>query len=417
MANGGLGCYQMKASITGLNVTAFFDLCNTSASSLTVTVSSDNQSTLVNSGFPTQLQVKLTDTADNPKDGVTVSFGGPSSALRATLLSLTAVTNAQGFATVNATATGISGAYSVSVTAPSAIPTSLKLSNSAAAGSLSSIAFAVSTPQSPYVTQPFSAPITGHVTDFFANPVAGATVVFKITHDVTTGATAAFSALTAVTEASGDAQVTATANGFIGTYSVKATVQGNVRASPANFLLKNIADLPKFMELTSGTPQSTQVNTTFAQKLRVKVTGWDGSPTPQVRVYFLENGGVTLSSASALADANGFAEVTATADGSLGAHQVGAIVYDTVIETPITQLFDLTNTAAQTLNVANASTAEGDSGTKILYFPVALSTPSSVDVVITYSTTDGTAATANSDYSCRSTDWESSSHDKRRYNG
>ncbi|MEO7252918.1 MAG: FG-GAP-like repeat-containing protein [Casimicrobium sp.] len=397
-ANGGLGCYQMKASITGLSVTPFFDLCNTGANSLTVTATSDNQSTLVNTAFPIQLQVKLTDTANNPKSGVTVSFGGPSSASRATLSSPTAVTNAAGFAAVNATATAISGAYSVSVTAPGATPTSIKLSNSAAAGSASSIAFDVSTPQYAYVTKAFAAPIVAHITDFFSNPVAGATVVFKITPDSLTGATASFSSLTAVTDASGDAQVTATANGFIGAYSVKASIQGNVQAPPANFLLKNYADLPKFMTLTSGTPQTTQVNTAFAQKLRVQVTAWDGTPTPQVRVYFLENGGVTLSAGSALADANGFAEVTATADGSVGAHQVGAIVYDTVVETPITQVFTLTNTAATTLTISNASIAEGNAGTKVLNFPVTLDAVSPVDVVITYSTTDGTATTANNDY-------------------
>ena len=398
VANGGLGCYQMKATITGLNVVPTFDLCNTGANSLTVAASSDNQSTLVNTAFTNLLQVKLTDSANNPKVGVTVSFGGPSSALRATLSAPTAVTNASGFAAVNATATGVSGAYTVSVTAPGATATSIKLSNSAPPGSAASIAFAVSTPQYAYVTQPFSAPITAHVQDFFANPVQGATVVFVITPDAATGAAASFSTLTAVTNAMGDAQVTATANGFIGTYSVKASVQGSALVSPKNFVLKNIADLPKFMTLTSGTAQSTQVNTTFPQKLRVKVTGWDGSPLPQVRVYFLATTGATLSAVSALADSNGFAEVTATADATVGPYQVIAVVYDTVIEQPITQTFNLTNLAAATLSVASASITEGNAGTTVLNFPVTLTAASPVDVVITYSTTDGTATTANNDY-------------------
>ena len=401
VANGGLGCYQMKATITGLNVVPLFDLCNTGANSLTVTASSDNQSTLVNTAFPVQLQVKLTDSANNPKVGVTVSFGGPSSALRATLSAPTAVTNASGFAAVNATATGISGAYTVSVTAPGTTSTSIKLSNSAPAGSAASVAFAVSTPQYAYVTQPFSAPITAHVQDFFANPVQGATVVFVITPDAVTGATASFSALTAITNAAGDAQVSATANGFIGSYSVKASVQGSALVSPKSFLLKNVADLPKFMTLANGSGQSTTVNTTFAQKLRVKVTGFDGAALPQVRVYFLATTGATLSAVSALADGSGFAEVTATADGTVGSYQVGAIVYDTVLEQPITQVFNLTNTAAVALpglSVANASIAEGNAGTKVLNFPVTLTAASPVDVVITYSTTDGTATTSNNDY-------------------
>ena len=401
VANGGLGCYQMKATITGLNVVPLFDLCNTGANQLTVTPASDNQTTLVNTAFGTQLQVKLTDPSNNPKAGVTVSFGGPSSALRAVLSSPTAVTNASGFAAVTATATGVSGAYAVSVTAPGATPTSIKLTNSAPVGSATSIAFAVSTPQYAYVTQAFTAPITVHVTDFFASPVAGATVVFKITPDAGTGAAAAFSTLTALTNAAGDAHVTATANAFVGTYVVKASVQGNVLTTPANRLLRNIADLPKFMALTSGTAQSTPVNTTFPQKLRVKVTGFDGSALPQVRVYFLATAGATLSAVSALADINGFAEVTASADGTVGSYQVTAIIYDTVLEQPITQVFNLTNTAAVALpglTLANASVVEGNAGTTVLNFPVTLTAASPVDVVITYSTIDGTATTANNDY-------------------
>lgn len=72
--------------------------------------------------------------------------------------------------------------------------------------------------------------------------------------------------------------------------------------------------------------------------------------TPQVRVYFITSANpganATLSPSSALADATGFAEVTATANGVIGAYQVGAIVFDTSTEFPITQLFNLTNLAA-----------------------------------------------------------------------
>lgn len=99
------------------------------------------------------------------------------------------------------------------------------------------------------------------------------------------------------------------------------------------------------MTLVSNTPQSTTVNTSFAQKVRVKVIAFDNSVTQQVRVHFLATGGAVLPAASALADANGIAEVTATADAKVGAYQVTAIVYDTVLEHSITQTFNLTNTA------------------------------------------------------------------------
>lgn len=344
VANGVMGCYQMKGFITSLGNVPLFNLCNTNTDSLAVTAG-NNQITLVNTAFGTPLQVRVTDASNNPKAGVTVTFGGPSVPSRVVLSSSTAVTDANGFAAVSATATGKSGAYSVSATAPGTTGVSIKLSNSAPAGAAAAIAFDVSTPQWTYVTKPFSAPVTAHVQDFFGNPVQGATVAFAITTDPVSGATASFSTLTAVTNAAGNAQVSGTANGFVGTYSVKASVQGSSLVSPQNRVLRNVADLPKFMTTVSGTPQSTPINTTFAQKLRVKVTGWDGSSTPQVRVYFTTAGGVVLSAESALADANGFAEVTATANAAVGLHQVSAVVYDTVLEQPVTQTFDLTNTA------------------------------------------------------------------------
>lgn len=344
-ANGVMGCYQMKGTIGVLGNTPTFDLCNTNTDSLAVTAG-NNQTTLVNTVFGTPLQVRVTDASNNPRAGVTVTFGGPSVPSRVVLSSSTAVTDANGFAAVTATATGKAGAYSLSVTAPGTSGASIKLSNSAPAGDAAAIAFGVSTPQWTYVTKPFSAPITAHVQDFFGNPVQGATVAFVITADPVSGATASLSALTAVTDAAGNAQVSATANGLVGSYSVKVSVQGSTLVSPQSRVLRNVADLPKFMATVGGTPQSTPVNTTFAQKLRVKVTGWDGSNAPQVRVYFItSSGGVVLSAASALADANGVAEVTATAGATVGLHQVSAIVYDTVLEQPLTQTFDLTSTA------------------------------------------------------------------------
>ena len=361
-ANGVLGCYQITATITGIVKTETFDMCNTGANTLTVTAASNNQNTLISTAFGTALQVKLTDPSNVPKVGVTVTFSGPNSGARATLSSATAVTNASGFASVTATANGTAGSYKVLATAPGATPAAISLGNTAAAGAAALIYVASSTPEHSDVTKPFTSPITIHVQDFFANPVAGATVVFKIVPDAVTGASATFSSLTAVSNITGDAQVNATANGFIGQYAVTASLLNNSLASPRTFLLRNIADLPRFMTLPSGTPQSTLVNTPFAQKLRVKVTNTAGEVTPQVRVYFLSNGGATLAPSSALADATGFAETTATADSSVGSYQVGAIVYDTSSETPITQLFDLTNVAAVpgfVLTVTKSGTGSG----------------------------------------------------------
>jgi len=345
-ANGVLGCYQVKASIATVAVTPMFDLCNTGANTLTVLPASTSQTTLINTAFPTVIQVQLKNSNNVAVAGATVTFSKPTVGASASLAPSSGVTDGSGVVFVNATANGIAGTYNIVASAPGATPSFITLHNSAPAGSATSVAVDVNTPQYAYVTQPFSGPIILHVTDFFNNPVQGATVVLQITPDATTGATATFSSLTAVTNAQGNAQVTATANGFIGQYSMKVSLQGNAFAQPKTFALKNIADLPKFMTLASGTPQSTFVNTAFAQKLRVRVTDSLNAATPQVRVFFTTAGNATLTPSSALADASGFAEVTATANGVVGSYQVGAIVFDTSTEAPITQLFNLTNLAA-----------------------------------------------------------------------
>ncbi|WP_165371670.1 FG-GAP-like repeat-containing protein [Pseudolysobacter antarcticus] len=348
VANNVFGCYTLHAVIQGYNGgnPENFNLCNIGANVLAVTTG-DNQSTLVNTAFATPLQVKLTDDSNVPKSGVTVNFSAPNSGARAVLSAASAVTDANGLASVTATAASMSGSYNIAVSAAGATPTAIKLSNSATAGSAALIYVDVSNPQYAYVTKAFSGPIVIHVQDFFGNPVAGETVLYQITPDAGTGASAVFSALSAVTNLAGDAQVTAVANGFAGQYTVKVSVQGSLITSPQTFQLRNIADLVGAMSLESGTPQSTLVNTSFAQKLRVRVVNSDGLATPQVQVFFLASGGATLSAISVLADANGYAEVTATADSTVGAYQVTAIVDGdhTSTESDVSQVFNLTNLA------------------------------------------------------------------------
>jgi hypothetical protein len=348
IANNVFGCYTLNAVIEGYNGgnPATFSLCNTGADVLAATAG-DSQITLVNTPFPTPLQVKLTDDSNTPKSGVTVNFSGPSSGAGALLSASSAITDANGLASVTATANGKSGTYHVAVSAAGATPAAITLTNAAAAGSAASIYVDASNPQYAYVGTAFSGPITIHVQDSSGNPVAGETVLYQVTPNAGSGASATFSALSAVSDIVGDAKVTAMANGFAGQYSVTVSVQGSQVVSPQTFALRNIPDLVGAMSLESGTPQSTEINTTFAQTLRVRVTNSDGLATPQVQVFFLDSGGVNLSAISVLADANGYAEVTATADSTVGSYQVTAIVdgNHTSTESPISQVFDLTNLA------------------------------------------------------------------------
>ena len=81
------------------------------------------------------------------------------------------------------------------------------------------------------------------------------------------------------------------------------------------------------MAATEGTPQSAPVNTAFAQPLRVRVLDVGGLPVAGEAIAFSAPGAgasATLSSASVLTDASGYASVTATANGAIGSYMVTA---------------------------------------------------------------------------------------------
>jgi hypothetical protein len=345
-ANNTLGCYPVNILVQGIpGIPAFFDFCNTGSDVLTVTTG-DNQGTLINTAFPTALEVKLTDSGNNPKPGVTITFKAPAANASAAL-SIPATTDVNGLASVNATANGIAGPYAILVSAPSGAQASFHLSNSAPASAAAQIIVAgLSSPQSGLINTSTFFPLSVQVVDSNLNPVVGAVVAYTAQADPQTGASSSLDFATATTDGSGNAQVLATANGLVGSYTVKVTLQGNPVVQQQVISLRNYARLPKAIALVSGSPQSTSLNTVFTQKLRVRLTDDLGNAAPQVLVYFAPpaNGaGATLSASSVLTDANGFAEVTATGNGTPGSYSVTATVFATTIEAPITVSFDLTN--------------------------------------------------------------------------
>jgi uncharacterized protein (TIGR03437 family) len=106
-------------------------------------------------------------------------------------------------------------------------------------GQPASIAVALGNSQSTAINTAFSQALTALVTDAGGNPVGGATVTFTAP---TGGATATLSAATAVTDCSGNASVSPTANGIAGTYTVTASVVG--AGTPASFTLTNNPGAP-----------------------------------------------------------------------------------------------------------------------------------------------------------------------------
>ena len=130
---------------------------------------------------------------------------------------------------------GSSGAVDVTVTTPSGTSPTSPADKFAYFGPPASIVVASGTPQSAAVGTAFAAPLVVTVLDASSNPVPGATVTFTAP---ASGASANLGAA-AVTNASGQTQVTATANNTTGAYSVSASVSGVV--TPATFSLTNTA--------------------------------------------------------------------------------------------------------------------------------------------------------------------------------
>jgi len=101
--------------------------------------------------------------------------------------------------------------------------------------------------------------------------------------------------------------------------SSNATIEGTLSTNVANGPAGNLS--------LTGTPQATPVGQPFSQPLQVTVTDVYGNPVPNQKVTFTaptSGAGATLSSTTAYTNSQGVAYITATANGTAGAYQVGA---------------------------------------------------------------------------------------------
>jgi hypothetical protein len=185
------------------------------------------------------------------------------------------------------------------------------------------------TPQSATVNTQFATALDVSVLDLDSDPVPGILVTFQAP---TTGASATFSSVTALTGLDGHAHVDGFANAIAGSYTVTATVAGVL--TPASFVLKNLAGAVASIGGTTGTPQNAIVNTSFTTALGANVADSHGNPIAGIGVTFnapstgasatFPNGNVgitdNLGHAEVLVDANTVAgnyTITATVNGSL----------------------------------------------------------------------------------------------------
>ncbi len=246
-ANGVAGDYTVMASTIDSPAPVFFNLRNTAFGvSIPPTgaiqiVSGNNQSASANSTFSSNLKIQVLDTKSLPIANVPISFTSPDSGASITFsnggTNFTASTDTLGFVAIPVTANTIVGSYLVQATGPNVGTVSFNLTNTPAAASKVNIVSG--TGQATLTSTAFSNPLQALVTDIFGNPVlAGVSVTFA---GPTMGTGVDFSGKTTtvvLTNASGIASASPTANATGGSYFVDASVLGGTEI--ASFALTNI---------------------------------------------------------------------------------------------------------------------------------------------------------------------------------
>ena len=352
------GTYTVTASVSGVGATANFSLTNiTGAPANFAFVSGAGQSAQVGTSFANPLVMSVKDSFGNPVSGAAITLSAPGSGASATVPS-TVTTNSSGLASVTCTANTVAGSYTVIATS-SDLGTKVNFFLINTTGAPATVTVSSGSVQSAIVGTSFNNSLTALVKDAFNNPVPGASVTFSAPGS---GASATFSGSPATTNASGLASVNCTANTVAGAYSVTASVAG--AATSASFSLTNTSGAPAFLVVSSGTPQSTTVGTSFASPLVALVMDSLGNPVAGATVTFTAPGtgaSITVSGGvTAATDASGFASVSCIANTVAGTYSVNAAV-STIA--PVS--YSLTNNPASpaTVTVSSGSRQSATVGT------------------------------------------------------
>jgi protocatechuate 3,4-dioxygenase beta subunit len=321
-ATGTADVSTVTATVAGVTGGASFELATTFSPVGGLGASGGTpQVAVVRHGFAAPLQVFVSDAFGNPLPDALVAFtvqagtGGAG----ATLSSGLVASDASGFAAVQATANGVTGAYTVTATVlGTPFTATFHLTNLAVPAAVSVVQ---GSDQSARVGTAFTTPLVVRVTDAAGKPVAGVTVAFTFPSAARFPATV--SSATATTGSDGTASVTVTANTRVGSYTLTAAVAG---AGKVLFHLTNLAG-PAVSLTVGGVPAAT-VGKAFAP-LVFRAADAFGNPVAGVRLTFAVHSGTTgasatLSASSAITGADGTVTVTATAGTVAGSFTVAA---------------------------------------------------------------------------------------------
>ena len=248
------------------------------------------------SAFPAALQVQVLDQNGNPKDGVQVNFSVSSGAV--SLSASSAVTNANGIASVQAIAQGM-GNMSVTATIPgtSIPPVTFNL-----IGYANGMAISSGNNQNAPVNQPYGNNLQVIVYSPDGTPQSGVTVTFA-TPGSGPSATFAGGVFTAQTGANGIATAPAlTANGITGTFTVTAYISDSASGAVTSVTFNLFNFTPLMM--IAGNGESVPINTPLSPSPTVEALDNNGNPVANVAVTFTVNAGSSGASAAFAGPAN-----------------------------------------------------------------------------------------------------------------
>lgn len=351
------GTFTATVTLPG-GAQATFSLTNLAGAPSQVSVSAGtSQSATVRTAFAAPLVVLVQDANGNPVEGAAVDFTTPNDGASATLAATTVNTNAQGLASVAATANEKSGTYEVNASAQGGgAPVTFTLTNTA--GAIAAVtADPTTTPQSAKVNTQFALPLAVVVTDADNNPVPGVVVTF-VAPAAALGATLA--STTATTDANGIATVEATAASAAGTYAVTATAAGSELA--ATFQLANLSGDPSELRIVSGGSQTTLATTAFAAPIVVILEDANDNPVPNTALAVavpLDGASATVDPAVVTTGADGQATLTLTANAVSGEYVVALSAVGGLAPLALS----LTNVAIPT--TATLATAAAEAGSAV----------------------------------------------------
>ncbi len=339
-ANTVTGTHTVVANATGNTGTAqTFNLTNTPDVPKTLTAIGPGglpaaaQTTTVFTPFANALQVLVKDQYGNVIPGAVVNFAVPTTGASGTLSTITAITDANGLASVNVTANKVAGRFNATGTL-NVLNVQYNLTNLAGAATTVT---ASNGGQTTVVNTGFTNPLQATVTDTYGNPISGATVNFTVP---ATGASGTVATAIATTNANGVATTTVTANGTVGIYAATGAVTGLTNASYTLTNVANPASIPATIAVINNTSnQSTTINSPFTNPLQVLVSNNTGAPLANTPVTFTLPSaiGTSASTLTVFTNANGIASLPVNALGTTGTFSPIATVNN------LTTQFTLTN--------------------------------------------------------------------------